>query len=173
MNRMHILAFDPMSLILPDLGLLFWMTLIFLLFWFLMGKFAFKPIVKAIKDREQSIDDALSAADKAKNEMQQLQSDNAALLKEAREESAKILKEAKEIKESVIAEAHSKAKDEAAKIVASAKVEIDAQKKAALAEVKNEVSKLSLEIAQKVLGRELDAAKDQQSYINSLVDKMN
>lgn len=170
---MHILAFDPMSLILPDLGLLFWMTLIFLLFWFLMGKFAFKPIVKAIKDREQSIDDALSAADKAKNEMQQLQSDNAALLKEAREESAKILKEAKEIKESVIAEAHSKAKDEAAKIVASAKVEIDAQKKAALAEVKNEVSKLSLEIAQKVLGRELDAAKDQQSYINSLVDKMN
>lgn len=110
MNRMHILAFDPMSLILPDLGLLFWMTLIFLLFWFLMGKFAFKPIVKAIKDREQSIDDALSAADKAKNEMQQLQSDNAALLKEAREESAKILKEAKEIKESVIAEAHSKAK---------------------------------------------------------------
>jgi len=173
MNRMHILAFDPMSLILPDLGLLFWMTLIFLLFWFLMGKFAFKPIVKAIKDREQSIDDALSAADKAKNEMQQLQSDNAALLKEAREESAKILKEAKEIKESVIAEAHSKAKDEAAKIVASAKVEIDAQKKAALAEVKNEVSKLSLEIAQKVLGRELDAAKDQQTYINSLVDKMN
>ena len=170
---MHILAFDPMSLILPDLGLLFWMTLIFLLFWFLMGKFAFKPIVKAIKDREQSIDDALSAAEKAKIEMQQLQSDNAALLKEAREESAKILKEAKEIKESVIAEAHSKAKDEAAKIVASAKVEIDAQKKAALAEVKNEVSKLSLEIAQKVLGRELDATKDQQSYINSLVDKMN
>ena len=78
---MHILAFDPMSLILPDLGLLFWMTLIFLLFWFLMGKFAFKPIVKAIKDRERSIDDALSAADKAKSEMQQLQSDNAALLK--------------------------------------------------------------------------------------------
>lgn len=162
-----------MSLILPDLGLLFWMTLIFLLFWFLMGKFAFKPIVKAIKDRERSIDDALSAADKAKSEMQQLQSDNAALLKEAREESARILKEAKDVKESVIAEAHNKAKEEAAKIVASAKVEIDAQKKAALAEVKNEVSKLSLEIAQKVLGRELDSAKDQQSYINSLVDKLN
>ena len=170
---MHMLAFDAMSLILPDLGLLFWMTLIFLLFWFLMGKFAFKPIVKAIKDRERSIDDALSAADKAKSEMQQLQSDNAALLKEAREESARILKEAKEVKESVIAEAHNKAKEEAAKIVASAKVEIDAQKKAALAEVKNEVSKLSLEIAQKVLGRELDSAKDQQSYINSLVDKLN
>ncbi len=170
---MHILAFDPMSLILPDLGLLFWTTVIFLLFWFLMGKFAFKPIVKAIKDREQSIDDALSAADKAKTEMQQLQSDNAALLKEAREEGARILKEAKEVKESVIADAHGRAKEEAAKIVADAKLEIDAQKKAALAEVKNEVSKLSVEIARKVLGRELEASKDQQTYINSLVAKMN
>lgn len=170
---MRILAFDAMQLITPDLGMVFWTTVIFILFWFLMGKYAFKPIVKAIKDREQSIDDALSAADKAKTEMQQLQSDNAALLKEAREESAKILKEAKEIKESVIAEAHNKAKDEAAKIVASAKLEIDAQKKAALSEVKNEVSKLSMEIAQKVLSRELDASKDQQTFINSLVDKMN
>ena len=168
-----ILAFDPMSLLTPDLGLAFWTTLVFLTFWFLVGKFALKPIAKAIKDREQTITDALSAADKAKTEMQQLQSDNAALLKEAREEGAKILKEAKDLKESIVSEAHVSAKEEAAKIVASAKVEIDAQKKAALAEVKSEVSKLSLEIAQKVLGRELDAAKDQQTYINSLVDKMN
>lgn len=170
---MHILAFDPMQLITPDLGMVFWTTLVFLLFWFLIGKFALKPITKAIKDREHFINDALSAADKAKAEMQQLQSDNAALLKEARDEGAKILKEAKEVKDSIIADAHGKAKEEAAKIVAAAKLEIDAQKKAALAEVKNEVSKLSLEIAQKVLGRELDSTKDQQSYINSLVDKMN
>lgn len=170
---MHILAFDPMQLITPDLGMVFWTTVVFLLFWFLIGKFALKPITKAIKDREHFINDALSAADKAKTEMQQLQSDNEALLKQAREEGAKILKEAKEVKDSIISDAHGKAKEEAAKIVASAKAEIDAQKKAALAEVKNEVSKLSLEIAQKVLGRELDAAKDQQSYINSLVDKMN
>ena len=168
-----LLGFDPMSLLTPDLGLVFWTTIVFLVFWLLVGKFAIKPITKAIKDREHSIADALSSAEKAKQEVQELQQSNVSLLKEAREESAKILKEAKEIKESVIAEAHSKAKDEAAKIVASAKVEIDAQKKAALAEVKNEVSKLSLEIAQKVLGRELDATKDQQSYINSLVDKMN
>lgn len=170
---MHILAFDPMSLILPDLGLLFWTTAIFLLFWFLMSKFAFKPIVKAIKDRERTIEDALSAADKAKTEMQQLQSDNASLLKEAREEGAKILKEAKDVKELIIAEAHTRAKDEAAKIVSAAKVEIDSQKKAALAEVKNEVSKLSLEIAQKVIGKELDSSKEHQSYINSLVEKIN
>ena len=170
---MHMLAYDAMSLILHDLCVLFWTTVIFLVFWFLMGKFAFTPIVTAIKDREKSIDDALSAADKAKSEMMQLQSDNAALLKEAKEESAKILKEAKDVKESVIADAHNKAKEEAAKIIAAAKVEIEAQKKAALAEVKNEVSKLSLDIAQKVLGRELETAKDQQSYINTLVDKLN
>lgn len=168
-----ILAFDAMSLLTPDLGLAFWTTLIFLTFWFLVGKFALKPIAKAISDREQTIKDALAAADKAKAEMQQLQSDNANLLKEAKEEGAKILKEARELKDAIVSEAHISAKDEAAKIVASAKVEIDAQKKAALAEVKNEVSKLSLEIAQKVLGRELEASKDQQTYINSLVDKMN
>ena len=152
---------------------MFWTTIVFLTFWFLIGKFALKPIVKAIKDREQSINDALSAADRAKEEMQKLQSDNEALLKQAREEGAKILKEAREVKESIIAEAHNRAKDESAKIVADAKREIDAQKKSAMAEVKNEVSKISLEIAQKVLGRELDSAKDQQSYINSLVDKIN
>lgn len=169
---MHILAFDPMQLITPDLGMVFWTTVVFLLFWFLIGKFALTPITKAIKAREHFINDALSAADKAKAEMQQLQSDNAALLKEAREEGAKILKEAKEVKESIIAEAHNRAKDEAAKIVADAKVEIDSQKKAALAEVKNEVSRISVDIAQKILGRELDSNKDQQAYINSLVDKI-
>lgn len=168
-----ILAFDAMSLLTPDLGLAFWTTVVFLTFWFLVGKFALKPIAQAIKDREHSINDALSAADKAKEEMKQMQSDNEALLKEAKAESAKILKEAKDLKESIISEAHTRAKEESAKIVSSAKVEIDAQKKAALAEVKGEVSKLSLEIAQKVLSRELDASKDQQAFINSLVDKMN
>ena len=168
-----ILAFESISLLTPDFGLVFWTTIVFLTFWFLIGKFALKPIVKSIKDREQSINDALSAADKAKEEMQKLQSDNAALLKEAREEGAKILKEAKEVKDSIITDAHNKAKEDAAKIVADAKAEIEAQKKAAMAEVKNEVSKISSEIAQKVLGRELDAAKDQQTYIKSLVDKIN
>ncbi|MEN9447753.1 MAG: hypothetical protein RJA25_1043 [Bacteroidota bacterium] len=168
-----LLGFDALSLLTPDLGLIIWTTVVFLIFWLLVGKFAIKPIAKAIKDREQTITDALASAEKAKEDMQQLQSDNEALLKEAREESAKILKEAKEVKESVIADAHTKAKEEAAKIVASAKVEIEAQKKAALAEVKLEAGKLSLEIAQKVIGRELDSTKDQQTYINSLVDKLN
>lgn len=168
-----LLGFDPMLLLTPDLGFVFWTTAVFLVFWFLVGKFAFKPIAKAIKDREQTITDALAAAEKAKSDVQQLQADNATLLKAAKEESALILKEAKDLKNSIVAEAHNSAKEEAVKIVANAKLEIEAQKKAALAEVKNEVSKLSLEIAQKVIGRELDSTKDQQNYINSLVDKLN
>lgn len=170
---MYILAFKAMDLILPDLGLLFWTTVIFLLFWFIMGKFAFKPIVSAIKDRERSIEEKLSSADKAREEMLKLTSDNEAMLKIAREDSARILKEAKDTKDSIINEAHNRAKDEAAKIIAEAKLEIDNQKKSALAEVKNEVSKLSLEIAQKVLGKELDSTKDHQSFVQSLVDKLN
>jgi len=131
-----LLGFDALSLLTPDLGLIIWTTVVFLIFWLLVGKFAIKPIAKAIKDREQTITDALASAEKAKEDMQQLQSDNEALLKEAREESAKILKEAKEVKESVIADAHTKAKEEAAKIVASAKVEIEAQKKSSISRSK-------------------------------------
>jgi F-type H+-transporting ATPase subunit b len=168
-----LLKFDTMSLLTPDLGLVFWTAIIFLTFWFIVGKKALKPIANAIKDREDAINDALNAAEKAKTEMSQLQTDNANLLKEAREESAKILKEAKDIKESIVAEAHNKAKEDAAKIVADAKVEIDNQKKLAIAELKKEVSVLSLDIAQKVIGKELDSTKDHQSLINSLVDKVN
>lgn len=168
-----LLKFDTTSLLTPDLGLVFWTTIIFLTFWFIVGKKAFGPIAKAIKDREDSINDALNAAEKAKVEMAQLQADNENLLKEAREESAKILKEAKDIKDSVIAEAHHRAKEESAKIIADAKLEIDNQKKKALDEVRKEVSKLSVEIAEKVLGRELDSSKEHQKFINSLVENVN
>ncbi|HMU97477.1 MAG TPA: F0F1 ATP synthase subunit B [Chitinophagales bacterium] len=168
-----LLKFDTLSLLTPDLGLVFWTTIIFLVFWFIVGKKALGPIANAIKDREASINDALNAAEKAKAEMSQLQADNANLLKEAREESAKILKEAKDIKESVIADAHNRAKDEAAKIIADAKAEIDTQKKKALEEVKNELSQFSVEIAEKILNRELSTSKDHQQYINSLVENIN
>lgn len=168
-----ILLFDAMSLITPDLGMVFWTTVIFLTFWFVVGKFALKPIAKAIKDREHSIDEALSAASKAKADIERLQSDNAALLKEAREEGARILKDAKEMKDNILAEAQEKAKAESSKIVASAKLEIDVQKKAALNEVKQEVSKIAVEMAEKILHKELDSAKDHQSHIQTLVEKIN
>ncbi|MCB0501804.1 MAG: F0F1 ATP synthase subunit B [Bacteroidetes bacterium] len=156
----------------PDPGLFFWTILIFLLFWILVGKFAFKPITGAIKKREEDIQSALDEARKAKTEMESLKSSNEALLQEAREERGKILREAKELKDSIVGEAQNQAKTEASKILADAKVEIESQKNAALAELKNEVGKISLEIAEKVLNRELDSGKNHEDYVASLVDQI-
>lgn len=167
------LLFDAMELITPNLGLVFWTTVCFILFWLIVGKLAFKPIAKAIKDREQSIEDALNAAEKAKQEMMQLQANNAIAVKKAQDEAAAILKEARELKASIEASAQIKAKEEATRIIAEARNEIEKQKQSALLEVKQEVSKLAIEIAEKVLDRELDSAKDHQKLITDLVDKLN
>ena len=164
-----IFLFDPLK---PDPGLFFWTVIIFLLFWALVGKFAFKPIADAIKKREDDIQDALDEARKARTEMDALKSSNEALLIEAREERGRILKEAKELKESIVGEAQQKAKDEATRILSDARVEIEAQKNAALEEVRKEVSKLSLDIAEKVLQRELDSGKAHDDYAQSLVDEI-
>lgn len=169
------LVLADFSVLKPDPGLFIWTVIIFLLFWTLVGKYAFKPITGAIKKRSAEIQDALDEARKARTEMESLKSSNEALLQEAREERGKILKEAKELKDSIVGEAQATAKAEAAKILADAKVEIENQRNAAFAEVKNEVGKISLEIAEKVLKRELDSAKGQEDYVASLVSeiKMN
>lgn len=167
------LLFDAMELITPNLGLVFWTTICFLLFWLIVGKLAFKPIANAIKQREESIENALSSAEKAKNEMIQLQADNAVAVRKAQEEATLILKEARDLKASIEANAQSKAKEEATKIIAEARSEIEKQKQSAILEVKQEVSKLAIEIAEKVLDRELDSAKDHQKLISELVDKLN
>jgi F-type H+-transporting ATPase subunit b len=167
------LLFDAMELITPNLGLVFWTTICFLLFWLIVGKLAFKPIANAIKERERNIEEALLAAEKARNEMMQLQSDNAEALKKAQDEAAAILKDARELKAAIEASAQAKAKEEANKIIAEAKIEIEKKKQSALLEVKQEVSKLAIEIAEKVLDRELDSAKDHQKLITEFVDKLN
>jgi F-type H+-transporting ATPase subunit b len=167
------LLFDPMELITPNLGLVFWTTVTFLLFWFIVGNLAFKPIAKAIKDREESIDNALSAAEKAKVEMQQLQADNEVAIRKAQEQASLILKEARELKAAIEAKAQSQAKDDATRIIAEARLEISKQKEAAILEVKHEVSKLAVEIAEKVLARELSTSKDHQALIADLVNKLN
>lgn len=165
--------FNAMELITPNLGLVFWTTVIFVLFWLIVGKFAFKPIANAIKQREQSIEDALASAEKAKQEMLLLQADNASAQRKAQEEASAILKEARDLKASIEASAQTRAKEEATRIIAEAKAEIDKQKQAAMLEVKQEVSKLSVEIAEKVLSRELSSNKDHQSLISDLVNKLN
>ena len=158
------------SVIKPDLGLIFWTTLIFLLFWFMIGKFAFKPIANALRKREYDIQNALDQAEIAKQEMSKLQADNEKLLQQAREERTKILKEANDVKNEIINEAKTKAKVEADKIVTNAKLEIENQKKAAINEVKNQVGAIALEIAEKVIKKDLSSDANQSSFVNQLVD---
>ena len=147
------------SVIKPEPGLFIWAVVIFVIFWYLIIKFAFRPIVNALEDREGKIQEALDKAKKTNEEMERLQADNEKLLAQAREERSKILNEAKGVSDKIIQEAKDKAKQEAAEIVEKAMVEINAQKTQALSEVKNVVGNIALEIAEKVVKKEL--SKDQ------------
>lgn len=167
---MTLLALNP--LVSPDPGLFIWSTVAFLILFFLLSKFAWKPIVQALDERERSIEDALSKAEMAKAEMAKLISENEDLLREARLERDNILKEAKEIKDQIISDAKESAKGEGAKLIESAKVEITNQKLAAMAEIKNQVSTLSLDIAEKVLRKQLEDQDKQQALINDLLKEV-
>jgi F-type H+-transporting ATPase subunit b len=157
------------SVIKPDFGLIFWTTIIFALFWFLIGKFGFRPIISALKQREDDIQNSLDEAKKARQEMANLKAENEELLIQAREERAMILKEAKQVKEKIIAEAKEKAKDEAKKIVETAKVQIENQKMAAITDLKNQVGIISIEIAEKLLKKELEKDASMKEYVTGLV----
>jgi len=157
-------------LVLPDIGLVFWNTVAFLLLLVVLGKFAWKPILKAINDREQGIEDALAKADKMKSELAAMQSENEALLAKAREERATLIKEAKETADKMVAEAKEKAKAQYDAIVADAQVAINQQKNAALTDVKNQVGALVIEVAEKVLRKELSSKAAQETYINELAE---
>jgi len=157
-------------LVLPDIGLVFWNTVAFLVLLIVLGKFAWKPILKAINDRESGIEEALLKADKMKSEIATMQSENEALLAKAREERATLIKEAKEASDKMVAEAKEKAKSEYDKILTDAQLAITQQKNAALTEVKNQVGTLVIEVAEKVLRKELSNKADQESYIKQLAD---
>ena len=156
-------------------GLFFWQLIILLIVIFILGKFAWKPIVNALEEREKGISDALASAEKAKLEMARLTNENEQLLKDAREERDVILKEAKELKDKIVAEAKESAQVEGAKLIENAKREIEDQKLKALAEVKNQVSSLSLDIARKVLTKEFEDQGKQEALVADLLKdvKMN
>lgn len=145
----------------PEIGLIFWTTLSFLLLLFLLRKYAWKPILGALNQREEGIKKALESAEAARMEMQNLQAGNEKLLAEARAERDVMLREAREIKDKIVAEAKNEAQEQGAKMIAQAKATIESEKKAAIAELKDQVASLSLEIAEKVIRKEL-ADKDQQ-----------
>ena len=150
-----------MDLVTPDVGLLFWTFISFAVLFFLLKKFAWKPILGAVGDREDSIKKALAEAENARKEMQNLQADNERILKEARAEREAMLKEARELKDKIVSDAKELAKVEADKMVKQAQVTIEGEKKAAVSEIKSQVANLSVEIAEKVIKEQL-ANKDKQ-----------
>lgn len=159
-----------MELLLPKLGLLIWTLLAFLIVFFLLKKMAWPAIIKGLRDRENTITDSLATAQKVKEEMALMKSENETLLAKAREERALMLKEARETKEKIISEAKEQAKAEAGKVATEAQAAINAQKMAALTEVKNQVGKLVIEVSEKVLRKELANKEAQEAHIKGLVD---
>ena len=159
-----------MELLLPKLGLLIWTLLAFLIVFFLLKKMAWPAIIKGLRDRENTIAESLATAQKVKEEMAQMKSENEIILAKAREERGIMLKEARETKDRIISEAKEQAKAEAAKIVTEAQAAINAQKMAALTDVKNQVGKLVIEVSEKVLRKELGNKEAQEAHIKGLVD---
>jgi len=158
------------NVIKPDYGLFFWTVLIFVVLWTFLGKKAFRPIANALKDREDSIREALASAETAKAEMANLQSQNEGLLVQAREERTKLLNEARDASSKLISEAKHKAKDEAGKIMSSANMEIENQKRMAIQEVKNQAGLMALQVAENLLRKNLSNDQTQRDLAKSLAD---
>lgn len=162
-----------MELVLPGIGLTFWMLLVFSVLLFLLKKFAWKPILSALSERENSIEAALKAAEQARTQMAQLQSDNEALYKKAREERDQIIKEAREMKDNIISEAKRAAEEEGKRLIQKANDEINKQKAVAIAELKGQVATISVNIAEKLINNQLSNSQEQQAIIAQQVNQLN
>jgi F-type H+-transporting ATPase subunit b len=161
-----------MKLVTPDFGLVIWMSLTFLTVLFLLSKFAWKPILKMIKDREESIEGALQSAEKAKQEMVRLQSNNESLLREAQLEREAMLKAARDAKDAMINDAKATAKAEADRMISLAREAINNEKQAAVTELKNQVAQLSLQVAEKLIREQLSNDEKQKELANKLVAEL-
>lgn len=161
-----------MELVSPGIGLILWTTLAFSLLLFILGKFAWKPIMQGLREREQHIDDALHAAEKAREEMTLLKFDNEKLLLEAKEERDGILREARKVREAMLDEARKKSNAEAIRIIEAARESIQNEKMAALTDLKNQIALLSLEIAEKVIREKLSDDASQHALVASLIKEI-
>ena len=161
-----------MELVNPGIGLIVWMTLAFLAILYILGKYAWRPIMMALKERESTIHDALNSAEKAKEEMLKLKFSNEELLQEAKNERDAILATARKIKETIIEDSKLKASEEANRIIVSAKESIQNEKMAAMTDLKNQLAELSLEVARKILKKELSDPKKQEEYSKELMKEV-
>ena len=160
-----------MSLLLPDSGLLFWMTLVFLVVFFILWKWGFPSIIKMVNERKEYIDESLAKAEEANLRLANIQKQGEELLMEAREKQAQILREASETRDTIVGQAQEKARDESARILSEAKAEIESQKQAAIRDIVAG-AELSVQIAEKILHKELSGSAEQTQLINSLLDEV-
>jgi F-type H+-transporting ATPase subunit b len=157
-----------MELLSPHLGLILWTLLAFIIVLYILGKYAWKPILKSLNDREKNISDSILSAENMRKEMEKMHSENEALLAKAREERSQMMREAKEMRDKMIQDAKEQARSETNKIVADAQSVINQQKMAAITDLKNQVGNLVLEVSEKVLRRELSNKSEQEKYIEQL-----
>jgi F-type H+-transporting ATPase subunit b len=161
-----------MELLMPSAGLLFWTFIAFILVLFILRKYAWRPILKSLNEREKSIADSIASAQRIKAEMAHLQVENEAVLAKAREERSVMIREAKDTSDKMINDAKEKAKSEYERIVREAQTAIEQQKMAALTDVKNQVGNLVIEVAEKVLRKELSNKSEQENYIRTLAEEV-
>lgn len=162
-----------MSIITPDFGLLFWMTIVFLIVLAILWKFGFPAIVKMVKDQKAYIDDSLRKAHEANEKLANIKAESEALLQEAREKQAAILKEAAASRDQIVEQAQDKARAESARIISEAKAEIENQKQAAISDIKKQVATLSVLVAEKVLRQQLSSDKAQMDLIDRMLDDVS
>jgi F-type H+-transporting ATPase subunit b len=161
-----------MQLVTPGIGLIFWMLVSFSLVLFVLGKYAWTPIMKGIHQREDTIEKALEAANEAKKEMLKLKAGNEQLLRDAKDERDALMRDARKVKESILEEARVKANEEAARIMENARENIQFEKMAAINELKNQIATISIEIAEKLIGKELENKKSQQELTEKLLKEV-
>ena len=162
-----------MDLLIPSTGLLFWMTITFLVVFFLLWKFGFPVITGMVKERQAFIDDSLRKAHEANERLANIQKEGESILQEAREKQAQILKEAAETRDAIVENAQDKARAEGARLMEDARVAIEQEKKAAIADIRKQVATLSVEIAEKILKENLKGDKAQMDLIDRMLDDVS
>ena len=161
-----------MSLLLPDAGLLFWMTLVFLVVFFILWKWGFPSIIKMVNERKEYIDESLAKAEEANLRLANIQKQGEELLMEAREKQAQILREASETRDAIVGQAQEQAHEASARILSEAKAETENQKQAAIRDIRSQVAELSVQIAEKILRKQLSTSAEQSQLIDSLLDEV-
>jgi F-type H+-transporting ATPase subunit b len=160
------------SILTPDLGLLFWMLLAFLVVFFVVAKFGFPAIIGMVENRKQYIDESLKKAHEASERLANIQKEGESMLQEARQKQAQILKEAADTRDAIVAQAQEKAREEGNRLIAEAKSEIESQKQAAISEIRAQVAELSVKVAEKILRKELASDAAQMETIDRLLDEV-